>query len=228
MPVYNEAGSVVEATREVQLNILDRVPNSELIVVNDGSRDNSAQILDEIASRDARVRVIHQANKGHGGALITALSQARGKYVMLIDSDRQISLDRFSDAWTEIEKGRDGVFGVRRTRHDPQLRLYLTKVVRLAIRGLFGVRIFDANVPYKVFRKSIWESGRKHIPDGTLTPSLFLAVYARRKGYDIAEMDVLHRERNTGVVSIRRLKLLRFCSRAFRQMLTFRRSLRNG
>src|SRR5687767_9118521 len=125
MPVYNEQETVAVAVADVQRAILDLVPGAELVVVNDGSTDQSGRVLDEVAAADPRVRVIHQENRGHGGALMRALSAARGDHVLLVDSDRQIPFDAFSAAWADIQKGRDCVFGVRRQRHDPALRLYL-------------------------------------------------------------------------------------------------------
>ena len=227
MPVYNEAGAIALAIDEVQKCVLDRVPGAELVVVNDGSKDDTGRLIDEVAARDPRVRPIHQENRGHGGALMAALASARGEYVFLIDSDRQIPLDRFCDAWAHVEKGRDAVFGVRRRRHDPAIRLQLTRFVRSMVSLLFGTRIYDANVPYKLLRRSIWEEARVCIPQGTLAPSLFLAIFTTARGYDIAHLDVVHKERDTGEVSIRRLKLLKFCARGFRQMLAFRRCLKS-
>jgi glycosyltransferase involved in cell wall biosynthesis len=228
MPVYNEEGSVRLAVDDVARNILDVVPGSELVVVNDGSKDNSARILDEIASQDSRVRVIHQKNRGHGGALMAAMAAARGDYLMLIDSDRQISLDSFREAWTKIEAGFDGVFGVRRRRYDPQIRLYLTRLIRYSIRALFTVDIYDANVPYKLLRRDIWTAAQELVPSDTLAPSLFLAIFAKKGPYKIAEIDVIHKERETGEVSIRRFKLLKFTARAFGQLMSFRRRLLNA
>jgi len=225
MPVYNEQEGIVAAVDEVQRLVLDHVPGSELVVVNDGSRDGTGPLLDEAAAKDPRVRVIHQKNTGHGGAVIAALGAARGEYVFLLDSDRQIPLDDFPKAWREIAAGRDAVFGVRRRRHDPVLRLYLTGVIRAVVRLMFGVQLYDANVPYKLLRKSIWNEARPLVPDETLAPSLFLAIIAKRRGHDIVEIDVTHKERDTGEVSIRRMKLLKFCARGLSQMLTLRRRL---
>lgn len=226
MPVYNEEGAIRAAIEEVQRCVLDCVADSELIVVNDGSRDGTPGLLDEAAAADRRIRVIHQQNRGHGGALMAGLDAASGTFVFLVDSDRQIPLDGFASAWSAVESGRDGVFGVRRRRHDPALRLQLTKLVRASVGLLFGLRVFDANVPYKLLRRSIWNDARRCIPPGTLAPSLFLAIFAKSRGYDIAEIDVSHKERDTGVVSIRRVKLLKFCARGFRQLIAFRRCLR--
>lgn len=225
MPVYNEEEAIAAAIDEVQQQVLRLVPGSELLVVDDGSRDRTGPLLDTIAADDARITIIHQANTGHGGALLAGIAAARGEYIFLIDSDRQIPLDDFASAWAAAAGGRDAVFGVRRRRHDPAIRLYLTRVVKGAVRIVFGVSLEDANVPYKLFRRAIWEQARPLIPDGTLAPSLFLAIVARLRGYDILEVDVVHRERNTGEVSIRRLKLLKFCARGLAQLLELRRRL---
>lgn len=225
MPVYNEEGAIALAIDEVRRDVLDRVPGAELVVVNDGSRDGTKAILDQAASRDPRVRAIHQQNRGHGGALMAALAAARGDYVFMIDSDRQIALDTFTAAWQQVQAGRDGVFGIRRRRHDPALRIHLSRFIRNSVGLLFGVRLPDPNVPYKLIRRAIWEAARTCIPDDTLAPSLFLAIYAARRGHDIVNVEIVHKERDTGEVSIKRMKLFKFCARAFSQMLAFRRCL---
>jgi glycosyltransferase involved in cell wall biosynthesis len=225
MPAYNEEGAIEDAVREVREHVLHGLPGAELLVVDDGSRDRTGEILDRLAAEDPRVSVIHQRNGGHGRALRTGLDAARGEYVFLVDSDRQIPIEAFPPLW-ELARGRDGAFGIRTNRHDPRLRLMLTAVIRAALRSLFDAPLRDANVPFKILRRSAWLEARELIPEDTLAPSLFLAVFARRRGLDIAERDVPHRERETGVVSIRRWKLLKFCTRAFLQLLAFHRRLR--
>jgi glycosyltransferase involved in cell wall biosynthesis len=226
MPVYNEAGAIALAVDEVRGHVLDHVPGAELVVVDDGSRDGTATLLDGIAQGEPRVRVVHQQNRGHGGALLTGLAHARGDFVFLIDSDRQIPLHDFGAAWAHVRQGREAVFGVRRRRHDPAIRVFLSRLIGVVVRALFGVRLRDANVPYKLFRRSMWQDASACIPAGTLAPSLFLAIFAKARGRDVFELDVVHKERETGEVSIRRLKLLKFCAAGLRQMWAFRRCLR--
>src|SRR5258708_7336605 len=84
MPAYNEEGAIESAVNEVQQFVLSVVPESELIVINDGSRDQTGAILDQIAQADERVVAVHQKNGGHGKALRTGLEKARGDYVLLI------------------------------------------------------------------------------------------------------------------------------------------------
>lgn len=227
MPAYNEEGAIADAAAEVREWILDRIPGSELVVVNDGSRDRTGAILDGIAAGDARIRVIHKVNGGHGPALRAALDAAQGNRLLLIDSDRQIPLSAFQPLWDAVESGRDAAFGIRTHRQDPMLRLWLTRVIRNVLPLLFGARITDANVPFKLLRRSIWEGARPLMPGDTLAPSLFLAIFAASRGFDVAYLPVPHRERQTGTVSIRRWRLIKFCAKAFRQLVTFRHRL-NG
>jgi dolichol-phosphate mannosyltransferase len=226
MPVYNEEGAIVSAVEEVQQHVLQLIPNAELVVVDDGSRDGTGRLLDDAAAADARIKVIHQPNGGHGAALLRGLNAAQGEYVFLIDSDRQIPLDSFNAAWAEVMAGRDAVFGVRRRRYDPVLRLYLSRLVRHSVNVLFRVNLYDANAPYKLFRRAIWNEARSCVPDGTLAPSLFLAIVAKSRGYNILEIDVTHKERDTGEVSLRKFKLMKFCARALGQMLGLVRRVR--
>jgi dolichol-phosphate mannosyltransferase len=127
--------------------------------------------------------------------------------------------------WEAVNAGHDAAFGVRAQRQDPTLRLWLTRLIRQVLPLLFGVRVQDANVPFKLLTREIWTMARPMIPEDTLAPSLFLALAAAKRNYRIAYLPVAHRERATGVVSIRRWKLLKFCARAFRQLITFRSRL---
>jgi dolichol-phosphate mannosyltransferase len=226
MPAYNEEGAIADAAAEVREWVLDRIAGSELVVVNDGSRDRTGAILDGLAAGDTRIRVIHKANGGHGPALRTGIDAAHGDRLFLIDSDRQIPLSAFQPLWDAVESGRDAAFGIRTHRQDPRLRLWLTRVIRNVLPLLFGGRIADANVPFKLLRRRVWESARPLLPADTLAPSLFLAVFAASRHYDVAYIPVPHRERQTGTVSIRRWRLIKFCARAFRELVTFRRQLR--
>jgi glycosyltransferase involved in cell wall biosynthesis len=225
MPAYNEEDAIADAVADIRRDVLDVIPNSEIIVVNDGSKDRTGQILDELAAADPRVRAVHRVNGGHGAAIVTGLDAATGKYVFLIDSDRQIPLTSFKSLWDAVQSGSDAAFGVRRERHDPKIRIFLTGVIRQALRLLFGVVLYDANVPYKLLRREDWLRAKPLIPEGTLAPSLFLAVWAKKNGLRISEIEVPHAERSTGEVSIKRWKLFRFCSIALGQLLEFRRRL---
>lgn len=220
-PAYNEQGAIARTVGEVERHVRGVVGDATMIVVNDGSKDRTGAILDELAAQRPWLRVVHQANAGHGPALRRGLDEARAQWLFLIDSDDQIDLASFARLW-DATRTHDVVMGVRSVRHDPGLRLVLTRVVRWSLWAMFGVRLRDANVPCKLVRAEVWRAAAGSIPTDTLAPSIFLAVHAARHGARIAEIDVVHRERTTGVVSIRRWKLLKFCARGLRQLVGFR------
>ena len=221
MPAYNEEGGIASAVAEVQRELLDAAAPAHLVVVDDGSTDRTGQILDGLAEADPRIRVVHQRNGGHGAALLTALDHATGEWIFAIDSDQQIPLAEFGRLW-QAASGHDVVLGVRIRRRDPVARRALTGLVRVMLPALLGVRLRDANAPCKLFRRSAWEQARPFIPRGTLAPSLFFAVHAVRAGLRVTEVEVAHRARATGVTSLRYVRLLRFCFRAFGQLVRFR------
>lgn len=245
MPAYNEEGAIAGAIDDVRRHVFAVVPDAELIVVNDGSKDRTGALLDELAAAEPRLRPVHQANAGHGPAIWRGMSEARGEWVLLIDSDRQIPLEHFAAAWRAVQagdvtatgnaaaaatrgvrgsrgaQGVDACFGERRRRADHRFRRGLTMVIRGVVSVLFFVPARDLNVPFKLFRRELFESSRRLIPPTTLAPSLFLAIIALRTRR-VAVVEVEHRDRATGVVSIRRWKLVKFCLRGLRQLLTFR------
>jgi len=227
MPAYNEEEAIEAAVRDIWEGVLPYVPDSELIVVNDGSLDRTGEILDELAATDCRLRVIHKPNGGHGPALRTGLDASLGAFVFVLDSDRQIPLTAFPALW-EAARFRDAAFGVRTDRQDARVRVALTAFIRLTLRGLFGASIPDANVPFKILRASAWAAARPFIPADSLAPSLFLAVFLVGSGYDVAQVRVPHLARETGTVSIRRWKLLKFCARGLGQLLALRARLRRS
>lgn len=225
MPAYNEEGAIAAAVEEVQQHILNRVENSELIVVNDGSRDDTGTILDRLTEQDPRVRGHHKPNGGHGPALITGMELAEGEWFFLLDSDRQIPVEHFRELWAAVHNGQDAAFGVRLNRRDAAIRIVLTGFVRRTLGLLFGVALRDANIPFKLFRRSTWHQARAVIPEDTLAPSLFLAVFIQLQGLAIAAIPVGHKDRETGEVSIKRWRLFTFCWRGLQQLLKFRRQV---
>ena len=221
LPVYNEEAAIELALEEIRTRILDTLPGSDCLVIDDGSTDSTPLILRRVSELDPRVIVIRQENAGHGAAVRTGMEQSRGDVLFLLDSDRQIPIDAFASLW-KASQGHEGAFGVRAVRSDPMTRVLLSRLIALTIRALFGIPLRDANVPFKVFLKSLWLECRDLIPEGTLAPSMFLAIHARSRMREIVEIEVPHAPRRSGVGSLRPLRLVTFCARGFVQIVAFR------
>lgn len=227
MPAYNERDGIEAAVHELCRCILDQVPNSYAIVVNDGSKDGTATILDKLSNEDSRIHVIHKPNSGHGPSLVCALNQAHAKYVFLIDSDMQIPLDCFPKLWETVTAPQvDGVFGIRLNRQDPMVRKQLSRIIAFTLGILFQVRISDANAPCKIFRRKIWSELYTQIQEeALLAPSILIAIFAFQRKYNIVELPVLHRAREHGAPSLRLKPLIRLCWKGFRQLIQLKEKL---
>lgn len=221
MPVFNEEALIAGALDEVRRHVLDVVPGSELWVIDDGSQDGTAGILDKLQAGEPRLRVVHQPNGGHGAALLAGMSRSRGDWILLVDSDRQIPLDGFGLAW-ERRRGLDALFGHRGHRGDPLARRLVSAGLRFQTRFLFGARLADPNVPFKLISRRLWEEARTVIPADCLIPSVFVAVFAHRAGFRYASFNIAYRQRGAGETTLRKLRLVKFSARSLAQLVAFR------
>jgi len=219
MPVFNEVDGIKEAVEELRQAVLGLVPDSEFVVVDDGSTDGTGDVLKEFDDR-GEITLISQTNKGHGGALANGLNAARGQFLFLLDSDRQIPLEAFGLLW-QVRSGRDAILGVRQKRQDPRHRLILTRFVRFFLNTLFAVNLRDANAPFKMVKREVWTSASRGLDPEPLVPSLLLASYAARY-CQISEVGVPHAPRLTGEVTLRKIKLIKFCLKAILESIVFR------
>jgi dolichol-phosphate mannosyltransferase len=225
MPAYNEEENISFAVDEVRIEILEKIPGSVLLVVNDGSRDKTGSILAEIAAREPRLSVITKTNSGHGPSLVAGLNQARGEFVFLVDSDMQIPLNCFSQLWTQAQSN-DAVFGIRENRQDPVVRVILSRLISMTINTIFGIKAVDVNVPCKVFKRQIWNEIYARLQDdGIMAPSMLIPIYARRHGYKTIDIKVPHRARTKGETSLRIVPLVKFCNKGFKQLMRYREKL---
>lgn len=228
MPAYNEAENLPAALADLSRHVFDRVPAAEVIVVDDGSVDETADVLAALAGREPRITVIAQANAGHGAAVMAGLARARGGAILLLDSDGEVSLDGFAGHWDLLERsGTDAVLGVRRNRQSPWHRVIVTAGMRVLIRRLFGVHLLDANAPYKLVSRAAWERARPLIRPECQIPSAALAVALMHTGGNaVHEVDVTHIPRRAGTTTLRIGRLSRLCAAATADLLNLRRMLR--
>ncbi|MHB8466663.1 MAG: glycosyltransferase family 2 protein [Acidimicrobiales bacterium] len=222
MPVHNEESVIRQVVEALDSEILSRITLAELVVVDDASTDGSPRILDELASTRPRIRVVHaEVNRGHGPSLRRAIVEARGDWVFHVDSDGQFVVKDFWRLW-DARAEADLVLGFRRQRHDPVHRLVLARMVRLAVFSLAGRRVMDANVPFRIFRRELWQTLAPAIGEGARIPSIMISLGAAVRGARIVEVPVTHLARPYGPSSLRHFKLVSFSLVALRQLLAFR------
>lgn len=228
MPAYNEVGSIEAAVADVQAWVCPVVPDCEIIIIDDGSTDATPALLREMARNEPRLRVIRQANGGHGAALRRGLDAAKGDTLLLLDSDRQILLDGFAGHWALLHD-RDllAVIGVRWPRHDPFHRLIITRLMRALIFLSFGKAPRDAGVPYKLLRRDAWETVKPLLAADCWIPSVLTAVVLNQRHADrVCEVTVSHVARAKGQSVLKWRRLARFCRHATQEIGQLRHDLR--
>lgn len=209
LPVYNEP-SIGRVVREV-VELVDAVApgEGEVIVVDDGSTDETPEVLSALAAEVPNLRVLTQdPNRGHGPALLRGFDEARGRWLGHLDTDDQIPTAELGRLWAERD-GVDLVLGDRVDRDDPRHRLVLTWFVRAVTAVLAGRRIHDSNVPCKVFTRDLWVEVRPLLGRDTFAPSVALAVVAAKRGRSIRVVEVSHRARSQGETTLKPLRLAR-------------------
>lgn len=222
IPAYNEEDNIVAAIDDVLKAVAATVPDLEIIVIDDGSRDSTAALVTEMTTRTPQLIMLRQPNRGHGAALLHGLAKAKGDWILLIDSDRQISLARFAEHWAMTER-HDVILGVRRPRRDPLHRQIISAAMRVMLRARLGVRLSDAGAPYKIFRADLWRDARRSMRDDCWIPSVLVGARAvQRPDIGVLEIAVEHRRRSHGNSTLNLRRLVRFCREGMTDIGYFR------
>ena len=168
----------------------------ELVVVNDGSRDQSPSIINAWAARDERVHAVHLArNHGYGAALRAGLARARGRWIFFSDADLQFELAELCDLLAHAPDF-DIVAGYRSPRRDPWPRLLIALLWGRIVRLVFGLRVRDIDCAFKLFNRRVIDT----IPLASVGAFINteLLVRARASGFRIHQVPVNHRPRRRG------------------------------
>lgn len=217
LPAYNEEALIGQTATAVAEVLAEFADEYEVIVVNDGSRDRTRAVVDEVASRNPCVRCItHDVNRGYGEALKTGFSAATKEFIFLTDGDRQFDVRELSRFMLELARA-DLVIGYRNPRRDPLVRLVYAWGWRLVVTMLFGYVARDIDCAFKLFSRDVWRRIRVHSGGATFSAE-FLAK-ARRCGYRFVELAVTHYPRTAGSPTGARPHVV---ARAFRDIVWLR------
>ncbi len=199
-PCYNEAKNIPELVQRA-LAVFDRKNiRGEMILVNDGSTDNSREVMEQLADTHAGLRVVHHpVNQGITAAWRTGLSHARGDYACLIDADLQYQPEDIQRLYYEIKFSRaDLVQGWRsavKRPNDP--RYYYSRVLNWLLNTLFRMRLRDNKSGFVLARCEVLEDVMRFRLNYRYWQS-FITVAAHYKGYTIREIEVLFQPRLLG------------------------------
>ena len=195
IPLYNEAENIPTLYARVRAALDGLGKSWELILVDDGSTDGSAALLDKIATDDARVTIIHfRRNYGQTAAFMAGIDHARGDIIIPMDGDLQNDPDDIGKLLTKLDEGFDVVSGWRKDRKDNAIKRNLpSRIANGLISRVSGVRLHDYGCSLKAYRREVLDGvklyGEMH---------RFVPIYAAWNGARVTEMPVQHHPRLHG------------------------------
>ena len=231
IPAYNEARNIKTGTLPAVADALQAlgVPY-ELVVVDDGSEDETAELVQAFADGRACVHLVREEHRGKAHAVASGALTASGRYVLFMDMDLSTSLDQIADAVRALDEGADVVVGSREAKgavrlETPWLRRWLGKVFNYLVQVLLLPGIKDTQCGFKAFRRDVAQQLFRHLvvygsPGGEVKGprvtafDVELLVLARKRGYKIREIPVTWR-----YVKTRNVRPVQDSYRMFREVM---------
>ena len=194
IPTYNEQGSLAELVESLK-DVLKSQKEWEVLFVDDGSTDDSIQLLTEIANNESNFKLIQfHRNYGKSAALAEGFKLAEGEYVITMDADLQDDPHEIPNLISKLEEGYDLVTGWKKDRKDPWTKRFPSKIANFVTGLITGVKVHDMNCGLKIYRRAVVKSidiyGGRH---------RYIPALAGQKQFRIAEIPVKHHERQYGV-----------------------------
>jgi glycosyltransferase involved in cell wall biosynthesis len=222
MPAYNEADNIEPMVAEATPSLEANADGHEIIVVDDGSADETAAVTRRVMESYPDVRLVeHSVNKGFGAAVFSGFTSAEKDWIFYTDADRQFvlsELERFVPYMDEA----DLIAGYRAPRRDPFMRVFYGKGWSALCTLMFGYTVRDVDCGFKLFRREIIESLAPQIASRGATFSIEWLVRAKRAGYRFVELPVTHQPRVAGSQTGANIDVI---VRAFRELMQFRLQL---
>ncbi|MED5474600.1 MAG: glycosyltransferase family 2 protein [Candidatus Neomarinimicrobiota bacterium] len=193
VPVFNESESLKDLYAEIIYSIEDKF-EYEIIFIDDGSTDNSHQIIEELIDVNHKVKLIRfSKNYGKADALSEAFLLSKGEYVITMDADLQDDPHEITNLINKLEEGWDMVSGWKKNRNDPLEKKIPSKIFNKITCFFTGVKIHDFNCGLKAYKREVVKSIELY---GGL--HRYIPAIAKQMGFSITEIPVNHRKRKFG------------------------------
>jgi glycosyltransferase involved in cell wall biosynthesis len=196
-PAYNDAGTIGSLVLAALHVLPELTDDYEVIVVNDGSSDYTAEVLDDLAARIPEVKVVHHTkNRGYGGALRTGFATASKDLVFYTDGDAQYDPHELRDLYAALRPGIDVVNGYKIARSDPFHRKIIGRIYHHTVKLMFGFKLRDVDCDFRLMRRNVFEVIQLESDSGTIC--LELVKKLQDAGFRFAEVPVHHYHRTYG------------------------------
>ncbi|MEZ4643909.1 MAG: glycosyltransferase family 2 protein [Chloroflexota bacterium] len=197
-PAYNDAGTIPSMVITVLLTLRELTDDYEIIIINDGSKDNTAVLLDELARiYPNEVRVVHhQKNRGYGGALRSGFAHATKEWIFYTDGDAQYDPRELKNLAQLASDDVDFINGWKIERHDPLHRIVIGRLYQYFIKLVFRLKLKDVDCDFRLMRRSIFDKVELTADSGVICVEMMKKV--QDAGFRLAETPVHHFHRAYG------------------------------
>ena len=229
MPAYNEEANI-KTTLDAWYPVIEKhnkTGNSRLVVVNDGSKDNTYKMMQEYAETHPLFVPLTKPNGGHGSTVIFAYDYAiksGADWIFQTDSDGQTNPDEFEAFWNEKDNY-DAIFGNRTVRGDGKSRAFVEKVVCMLVKHYFGVKVPDANAPFRLMRADkVSKYLGKLKPDYNL-PNIMMTTYFVYYKDRVTFKEISFKPREKGTNSINIKKIIKIGQQALKDFRELKKAM---
>lgn len=231
MPAYNEEANI-ETTIKQWHPICERLNaegnSAKLVIANDGSKDNTGEVLAKLKAKYPYLEPLDKPNGGHGATVLCLYHYAidnGADYVFQTDSDGQTNPDEFYDFWSN-RMIYTGQFGNRTERGDGQQRAFVEKVVCLLVRLFFHVQLPDANAPFRLMQTETLKRYIDVMPKEYNLPNIILTMCFVKFGESVRFMPIMFKPRQGGVNSINMKRIFKIGWQALKDFRTIKKNLK--
>ena len=225
IPAYNEKENIVKCVVDWYA-VIEQFGNDEsrLVIVDDGSKDNTLDLLQELKKKHKQLIVLKKENGGHGSAVLYGYNYAidqKADWVFQTDSDGQTNPKEFGDFWAKRTKY-DALIGIRTARKDGLLRKSIEKVVCIMLFLFFGIRIKDANAPFRLMKSSTIKKYIKKLPKNFNIPNIMMTTYFVYFNESLCFLPISFKAREKGKNSVNLYKIFQIGWRAIGDFIDLR------
>lgn len=206
IPAYNEEKNI-EKVIDDWYPIIEKYNgngSSRMVIIDDGSKDSTYSIIEKCAKSRPLLVPLIKMNSGHGATVLHGYKYALEKkadFIFQTDSDGQTLASEFHHFW-EVRNDYDMVIGMRNKRQDGIARILVTKTLKAVIKVCFGVKISDANTPFRLMKADSLENAVKLIPEDFNLSNVLVSVIFAKQDRKVKYIPITFRPRQGGKNSI--------------------------
>lgn len=224
MPAYNEEANIEEIVKQWHTVVEKTGSNSRLVIFNDGSTDNTYEIMQRLKDKYSQFVPVDKPNSGHGSTCIFAYKygiNSNAGYIFQTDSDGQTNPAEFWQFW-EKRNDFDFIIGYRIKRQDGYSRIVVTKTLKLLVWLIFGEKIKDCNTPFRLMNAKKLKPILEIIPDDFFLSNVIISMLVVKRKEKHLWLPISFKPRQGGINSINLKRIFKIGYKAIADFYTIK------